>query len=433
MVAAGAAVPLATAALAACDGKAGGSGEGGGADRQAELPRADFGDPETAGAATIPFTARMLGAIDRADTNAVCSPLSAQIVLTMAGMGATGATRAQMEQTLGGSMDQLAEAANTLAGALLAVGEQQRQDPEEDQPDPAVASLVNGIWAQEGMSIQEQFLDDLATWFGSGIYEVDYIDPDHREEARQRINSWVEDVTDGLIQELIPAEALSETSRMVLVNSLHLKASWTSSLTTATGPFTTADGEKIEVDTLLAETTTWHEDELCRATALDTYGSDLSLALIQPVTDLPSVLDAWAESADDPSAGLGAVLAGLADDGEPVDLTLPAFDIDWNTPLSSVLIELGMADAFQAGEADFSGITTEEELLISEVIQKAVITVDEEGMEAAAATAAMLDTTSAAADPKELVLDAPFLFVAYETSTRAPLVLGWIGDPAQTR
>src|SRR5690625_6822776 len=87
----------------------------------------------------------MLGAIDRADTNAVCSPLSAQIVLTMAGMGAAGATRAQMEQTLGGSMDQLAEAANTLAGALLAVGEQQRQDPEEDQPDPAVASLVNGI------------------------------------------------------------------------------------------------------------------------------------------------------------------------------------------------------------------------------------------------------------------------------------------------
>src|SRR5690625_6176105 len=77
------------------------------------------------------------------------------------------------------------------------------------------------------MSIQKQFLDDVATWFGSGIYEVDYIDPDHREEARQRINSWVEDVTDGLIQELIPAEALSETSRMVLVNSLHLKASWT--------------------------------------------------------------------------------------------------------------------------------------------------------------------------------------------------------------
>src|SRR5690625_7797755 len=94
------------------------------------------------------------------------------------------------------------------------------------------------------MSIQKQFLDHRATWFGSGIYEVDYIDPDPREEARRRINSWVEDVTDGLIQELIPAEALSETSRMVLVNALHLKASWTSSLTTATGPFTTADGER---------------------------------------------------------------------------------------------------------------------------------------------------------------------------------------------
>ena len=101
----------------ACGEQPGGSGESG-PDRRAELPRADFGDPETAGAATLPFTSRMLGAIDRAETNAVCSPLSAQIALTMAGLGAAGDTRAQMESTLGGSMDDLAEAANTLAGVL---------------------------------------------------------------------------------------------------------------------------------------------------------------------------------------------------------------------------------------------------------------------------------------------------------------------------
>ena len=432
VVAAGAALPLAGGALTACGGQPGGFGEAG-PDRRAELPRADFGDPETAGAATLPFTSRMLGAIDRAENNAVCSPLSAQIALTMAGLGAAGDTRAQMESTLGGSMDDLAEAANTLAGVLSAVGEEQREDPEEDQPDPAVASLVNGVWAQEGMSIQEQFLDDLATWFGSGVYEVDYLDSDRREEARRRINAWVEDATDDLIQELIPADALSEDSRMVLVNALHLRASWPSPLTTGTGPFTTADGQETEVETLSGETSTWYEDELCRATSLGTYGKDLSLALVQPVSDLPTVLDAWAESAEDPSAGLGALLDGLADDGESVDLTVPAFDIAWAAPLSPLLTELGMADAFQPDLADFSGITTEEELLISEVIQKAVITIDEEGMEAAAATAVMMDAASAPADPKQLVLDAPFLFVAYETASRAPLVLGWIGDPSETR
>src|SRR5690625_7444776 len=85
VVAAGAAVPLATAALAACDGKAGGPGEGGGADRQAELPRADFGAPEGAGAAPTPFTARMRGATDRAATNPGGSPLSPQLGPTMAG------------------------------------------------------------------------------------------------------------------------------------------------------------------------------------------------------------------------------------------------------------------------------------------------------------------------------------------------------------
>lgn len=431
LLAAGAALPLAST-LAACGGEGDGPGEVGPPDLQAELPRADSGPAEGAGAATIPFTARLLGTIERAEVNAVCSPLSAQIALTMAGMGAAGATRSQMEDVLGGSMDELAEVANTLADALAAVGEEQRAEPAEDQPDPPIASLVNGVWAQEGMTIQEQFLEDLAAWFGSGVYEVDFRDADNREDARQRINSWVEEATNDLIEELVPEDMLSEDSRMVLVNALHLKASWHSPLTTGNGPFTTADGEELEVETLSGGTRTWYEDELCRATALGTYGNDLALALIQPVEDVPAVLDAWAEAADDPSAGLGAVLEGLAAADEIVDLTLPAFDIGWEDSLSALLVDLGMTEAF-SGDADFSGITTDEALFISEVIQKAVITVDEEGMEAAAATAVGMDAASAPAEPKELVLDAPFLFVAYEASTLAPLVLGWIGDPAQTR
>src|SRR5699024_12354634 len=115
-----------------------------------------------------------------------------------------------------------------------------------------------------------------------------------------------------------------------------------------------------------------------------------------------------------------------------VELAVPGFDIEWDEELTSPLTELGMADAFSA-DADFSGITASERLAITSVMHKAVITVDENGMEAAAATAVGVGAVSAPVDVKELVLDAPFLYVAYERSTLAPLVLGWIGDPTQTR
>ena len=140
------------------------------------------------------------------------------------------------------------------------------------------------------------------------------------------------------------------------------------------------------------------------------------------------MLDAWAED----SAGLSALLSGLEDSEASTQLTVPAFDIDWDASLKEILEGLGMTEAF-SGSADFSGITGAADLRITDVVQKAVITIDEQGMEAAAATAVMVGETSAPVLEQELVLDSPFLFVASERETRAPLVVGWIGDPTQTR
>lgn len=432
-VLAAASAPILGLGLASCGelGGTDGPGEVGEPDVRAELPRAEPGPVEGAGTAVAPFTARMLAAIERTEVNAVCSPLSAQVALTMAGLGAAGDTRAQMEQVLGGSMDELAEAANTLASVLAVVGDEEREADEDDAPEPAVASLVNGVWAQEGMTIQQPYLEGLATWFGSGVYEVDYTDVRSRERGRERINRWVEDATNDLIEDLVPEDFLTVDTRMVLVNALHLKAAWNEPLSSAEGPFALADETEVQTEMLSGKTRGWYEDELCRGASLGTYGGDLALALVQPVQDLDAVLDAWGEAADDPASGLGAFLEGL-DFSQEVRLTLPAFDIEWNAVLSDLLQGLGMEKAF-TGDADFSGITEEESLLITAVVQKAVITVDEQGMEAAAATAVMAGRAAAPAEPKELVLDSPFLFIAYETSTLAPLVLGWIGDPSQTR
>lgn len=136
---------------------------------RAEVERAEPGPAEGTGRAAVPFTARMLGGIDRSEVNTVCSPPSAQIVLTMVGMGVAGDTRAQMEQVLGRTIDELAEAANTLSSVLAVVGDEEREVDAEDAPEPAVASLVNGVWAQEGMELEQAYLEDLATAPTAGI------------------------------------------------------------------------------------------------------------------------------------------------------------------------------------------------------------------------------------------------------------------------
>ncbi|WP_245851167.1 serpin family protein [Brachybacterium vulturis] len=427
---AAATLPLVVAGLTSC----GAEGEGGGAapDLSAELPRAEPGPVEDAGELVTPFTARMLGAIDREEVNAVCAPLSAQIALTMIGMGAGGATRTQMEEVLGGRMEDLAATANTLSQLLAAVGDEEREQDDEESPEPARASLVNGTWLQEGFEVQQSFLEDLATWFGSGVFEADFTDDAEREAAREEINGWVAESTEDLIEELIPEGTLTASTRLVLVNALHLKAAWQEELTTADGSFTTAEGEELGVEMLQGATGTWYEDEVCRATSLDTYGGDLALALVQPAGGLAEVLEGWSEAATGGGSGLGALLAGLEASEVTTQLGVPAFDIDWGASLKDLLEGLGMTEAF-SDAADFSGVTGTKDLVIDEVLQKAVLTVDENGMEAAAATAVMVAETSAQVPEHELVLDSPFLVVAYERTTLAPLVVGWIGDPTQTR
>ena len=433
VLAVGAGAPVATLALAGCsDDDPGTDREVGQPDLLADGGRADPGAAAGAGQLAVPFSSRLLGALDRSEVNLICSPLSAQVALTMAGLGAAGDTRAQLEEVLGGSIDELAATANTLSSVLEAVGDDEREEADEDAPEPAVASLVDGAWLQEGLAVQEEFLSGLKTHLGTGVYEVDFTDQEEREKGRERINDWVSDATGDLIEELIPESALSDATRMVLVNALHLKAAWSNSLSTTGGTFTTSAGEEVSAEMLTGGTSSWYEDDLCRATSLDTYGDDLALALVQPVEDLASVIDAWADAADDGASGLAALLAGLESSDAATEVTLPGFDIEWGDSLKHVLQGLGMEDPF-TDAADFSGITAQEQLMITDVLQKAVITVDEDGMEAAAATGVIADTTSAQTGQHELILDSPFLVVAYERTTQAPLVAGWIGDPTQTR
>ena len=397
------------------------------------------------------FTARLLASIDRRPANAVCSPLSAQVALTMAGLGARGATRQQMEQELGGDMEQLARTAAQLREVLAAVGEEARAREPGRGPEPARASLVGGAWAEQGVTVLPEYRALLEEDFGAALGRLDVREAETREAGRREINAWVEERTDQLIQDLIPPGALTARERLVLVSALHVKAAWPSPLSSAPGTFTTAPGQQREVTMLSGTARGWYEDAHCRATALPTAGGEIALALVQPVVGREDVLDTWAAHTANapgrepgesvpgehgthstPGVGLDAVLEGVAGSHEPVGLTLPALDVSFEEELSAPLRQLGMTAPFGPG-ADFTGIVEGAHWFISQVLHKAVLTVDEHGMEAAAATALMTRLAAAAPPQRRLVLDAPFLVIAYETTTRTPLVAGWIGDPSRTR
>ncbi|MGP9538301.1 serpin family protein [Brachybacterium sp. AOP43-C2-M15] len=397
----------------------------------------------TAHSTCTAFTARLLAGLDRAPVNAVCSPLSVQVALTMAGLGAAGTTREQLEQVLGADAEELARTAQELRELLAAVGEQERSRGNASGPEPARASLVGGAWAHQGLAVRPEYRELLADRFGSALGELDLTDDTAREAGRREINDWVAARTDGLIEDLVPAGALTARERLVLVSALHLRAAWPTPLTRAPGAFTTAGGEVRELEMLRGTGAGWYEDEHCRATALPTAGGELALAVIAPTVGVPEVLEAWADAAERPAddgtggpaeagSGLAALLASLAVSHERVELTLPGVDVAWEEELNGPLQQLGLTEPFTPG-ADFSGVAEGADWFLSLVLHKAVMTIDEHGMEAAAATALLTRLSAPAPPRRRLVVDAPFLLVAYETRALAPLVAGWIGDPALTR
>jgi serpin B len=113
-----------------------------------------------------------------------------------------------------------------------------------------------------------------------------------------------------------------------------------------------------------------------------------------------------------------------------VDISLPKFQFDMDLPLAQVLQELGMVDAFEFGPADFSGMDGTRELYLQDVLHKAFVSVDEEGTEAAAATAVVVGVTSAPMEPIQVKIDSPFIFLIRDMETGSILFLGRVLNPA---
>ncbi len=354
--------------------------------------------------------------------NAVFSPYSLVAALAMTRLGAGGATAKAMDATLGVTDPAaLSAGMNAVAQALgRRAGERKRLD---GSSGTLTWHEANSLWAQTGLSWEQSFLDQLARFYGSGMWQVDYAkDP---EAARRAINQWTAGQTHDLIRDLVPAGLLSADTRLTLVNALYLKAPWEFPFEpkgTQDAPFTRGDGSSIRVPTMRRIVPgSYASGKGWTAAALPYLGRELAMALILP--------DRGGEAAVRSAVtglGLSDILAALRPN--QVDVALPRFAMRTHTGLRDILSAMGMEIAFSP-QADFSGMTRSAPLAISDVIQEAVIAVDEQGTEAAAATAVVMLERAAAPAGSVLTLDRPFYAVVYDVATGVPLFLAHVNDP----
>jgi serpin B len=376
-----------------------------------------------------------------AKNNFAFSPTSISLALGMTYAGAQGSTASQMKSTMHvtstsdvyfRSLNWLDAQLESRADAALKQAQNRYKSSGSSgaAPDPANFRLhvVNACWGDRTFTFEQPYLDILATDFGSGVHLADFrTQPD---TERLAINAWVSQETLNRINDLIPQGAIDTMTRTVLVNAIHLKLPWNDPfLETSTKPatFTKTDGSTVSVPFMnKSGYMAYAEDDTTQAVAIPLSGSS-----VQFVVFLPKATSSLAELEDSLPQGHAATLvAGMAAAWPQVVLALPKFVFTTGSVrLASVLTALGMTDAFTPS-ADFTGISKEKPLFISDVVHKAMVGVDEHGVEAAAATAVILAGSGAPTDIKQVNVNRPFFFGIYDQPTSTWLFLGHVTNPS---
>jgi len=360
---------------------------------------------------------------DAGDENLFYSPYSLSIALAMTYAGAEGETAEQMAEALHLALPepQLHAAFNRLDLLLASRGE--GAEGKDDQGFRL--NVVNALWGQRDYEFLAGFLDTLAENYGAGLRTLDFAsDP---EGARETINAWVEEQTEGRIEDLIPAGVLTALTRLVLTNAIYFNAAWAEPFNearTEDAPFTLLDGSEVSVP-MMHQTTNYAyaEGEGYRAVELPYDGHELSMLIVLPEAGTLGDYEAGPDAAD-----LNDIVDRLQH--RSVTLAMPRFETRSAFSMVDALQALGMEDAFSQQDADFSGMTEKPELYISEVVHEAFVSVDEAGTEAAAATAVVMTLRSAAPmDPVEMRIDHPFLFFIRDVETGTVLFVGRLVDP----
>ena len=363
------------------------------------------------------FASDLYGRLRQQPGNLFLSPYSISTALAMTYAGARGETAGQMAKVL--HFDVPADRMHVAFAAMI-------RQFNEGEGRPYKLSVANALWGQEGDRFRPEFLGILADKYGAGMRQVDFRSS---EQARGTINAWVEGETAGKIKDLIKPPSPSPDTSLVLTNAIYFKGSWADPFpekATRDEHFAVTKDEPVRVP-MMHQTRRFHylDGGTFRALELPYAGKTLSMVVL-----LPKAVDGLAEFEGGLSAkGLVGRLVGLRP--RMVEVALPRFQMKASFELQDVLSKMGMPAAFGGGGgADFSGINGKRDLSISAVIHEAIVDVNEEGTEAAAATAVLMPRSASIPEPTIVFrADHPFVFLIRDHRTGSILFLGRLVNP----
>ena len=370
-------------------------------------------DHEALVAGNTQFVLDLYARLRTEDGNLFLSPYSVSTALAMTYAGARGETERQMADVLHFTLgqEQLHPAFAVLESSVKAAGDGLG----------CTIHVANSLWGQQGYGFLEEFLALNNKHYSAGFREVDFVRA--TEQARQTMNTWVAQQTQQIIKELLRKGDLDPADVLVLTNAIYFKGDWVSKFDlkqTQDAPFRISQTDQVIVPMMQQ----FRRFAFAAADELDLLelpyaGDRLSMVLLLPkkVGGLAALEQSLSKE------NLDRWLGRLRQ--QPVRVSLPRFALGSRFDLTRTLAAMGMPDAF-SGAADFSGMTGRRDLFIGLVIHEAKVEVNEEGTEAAAATAVKMKR---GAPPVSFTADHPFLFLIRDKQTGSILFMGRVANP----
>ncbi|XP_064189296.1 leukocyte elastase inhibitor-like [Anguilla rostrata] len=396
---------------------------------------------------------KKISTIKKAD-NIFYSPLSISSALAMVYMGARGNTATQMSKVLGFNKekkpevnlglqqqvqkpqlqrDMLESFHSQSADGNIHAGFRKLMSELNKEGTQYALSLANRLYGDQSFEFEKKYLMGTKEFYRAELETVDF--KSNAEDARVNINSWVEKQTQEKIKNLLSKGTVNDMTRLVLVNAIYFKSDWDSK-------FKEADTNEVQFKLnkneskpvqMMHQTSAFGlvfiPEVNCRILEMPYLGKELSMLIILP------------QKIEDKSTGLERLERELTYekliewtqpdkmDYNQLMVALPKFRMEETYDLKEILISMGMQDAFDVSRSNFSGISSSSELVVSKVVHKSFVEVDEEGTEAAAATAVVFELTSARPPPISFIADHPFLFFIRHNPTQSILFYGRFCSP----
>ncbi|KAF3703369.1 Leukocyte elastase inhibitor [Channa argus] len=304
---------------------------------------------------------------------------------------------------------------------------------ELNKPDaPYSLNVANRLYGEKSYQFVEDFLGKTRKHYSAELESVDF--KTSSEAARLNINNWVEKTTQGKIKDLLAKGVLDNLTRLVLVNAIYFKGNWDKQFqesATRDAQFRINKNDTKPVKMMYQKAKfpfTYIPEASCQILEMPYKGKELSMLIFLPT------------NVDDNSMGLEKLekeltyenfnewtRSDMMDEVE-VQVGLPRFKMEEKYDLKKVLVSMGMEDAFDETKCDFSGMSPANDLVLSKVVHKAFVEVNEEGTEAAAATAAIM-MLRCALRPATFIADHPFLFFIRHNATMSVLFVGRYCSP----